>query len=420
MKFWEKLKKIGRGAGPGLITGASDDDPSGILTYLQSGFVLGFRMLWLTLFSLPLMYAVQEMSARIGYVTDKGLMRVIKDHYPKWILYFIGAISTVVITINIGADLSAVSTVAEHLSSISKFFWLPAASILILFFTIFLSYPKFAGALKWLTLSFVFYIITAFYLKVDWLSALKATILPSFSFNKEYILLFAAFLGTTISPYLFFWQADEEVEERDEEKKEKHLKKFLVTKNELKHLRRDTFFGMFFSQFITWFIIAAAGQVAGLYNLTAVTDFNQASLVLRPLLGQFAFLIFALGIIGAGLLAIPVLAGSIGYMLSEIFNWREGINKTFREAKGFYVVMVIATVVGVLMNFLNLDPIQLLIYTAVLYTIITPPIIFLIVRIANNKAIMRDKTNSRTSNVLAWITIAVTSLAALAYLIFGL
>ena len=360
------------------------------------------------------------MSARIGYVTDKGLMRVIKDHYPKWILYFIGAISTVVITINIGADLSAVSTVAEHLSSISKFFWLPAASILILFFTIFLSYPKFAGALKWLTLSFVFYIITAFYLKVDWLSALKATILPSFSFNKEYILLFAAFLGTTISPYLFFWQADEEVEERDEEKKEKHLKKFLVTKNELKHLRRDTFFGMFFSQFITWFIIAAAGQVAGLYNLTAVTDFNQASLVLRPLLGQFAFLIFALGIIGAGLLAIPVLAGSIGYMLSEIFNWREGINKTFREAKGFYVVMVIATVVGVLMNFLNLDPIQLLIYTAVLYTIITPPIIFLIVRIANNKAIMRDKTNSRTSNVLAWITIAVTSLAALAYLIFGL
>ncbi len=420
MNFLEKLKKAGRGAGPGLITGASDDDPSGILTYLQSGFIFGFRMLWLTVFCLPLMYAVQEMSARIGYVTDKGLMRVIKDHYPKWILYFIGTISTIVITINIGADLSAVSSVAEHLSSVSKFFWLPAASVFILFFTIFLSYPKFAGALKWLTLSFVFYIITAFYLRVDWFLALKATIIPTFVFNKEYILLFAAFIGTTISPYLFFWQADEEVEERDEEKKERHLKRFLVTKNELKHLRKDTFFGMFFSQFITWFIIAAAGQVAGIYGISAVSNFDQASIVLKPLLGQFAFLIFALGIIGAGLLAIPVLAGSIGYMLSEMFNWHEGINKTFREAKGFYVVMIVATAVGVLMNFLNLDPIQLLIYTAVLYTIITPPLIFLIVRIANNKAIMRDKTNSKVSNVLGWLTIMVTAAAALAYLIFGL
>ncbi len=418
MRFWEKVKKIGRSAGPGLITGASDDDPSGILTYLQSGFVFGFRTLWLTLFCLPFMYAIQEMSARIGYVTDKGLVKVIKEHYAKWILYFIGGISVIAITVNIGADLLAIGVIAERLSSVSRFFWLPAASVFILFFTIFLSYPKFAGALKWLMLSFAFYILTAFYLHVDWLAALKATVWPSFSFSKEYVLLFTAFLGTTISPYLFFWQADEETEERDEEKKERRLKRFLVTKNELKHLKKDTLWGMFFSQFITWFVIAAAGQAAGLYGLPAIANFDQASLVLKPLLGQFAFLIFGLGIIGAGLLAIPVLAGSIGYMLAEIFNWREGISKTFREARGFYLVIILATLIGMALNFFNFDPIQLLIYTGVLYTFITPPIIFLIIRIANNKTIMKGRANTPVSNILGWLTFVLMLAAAAVFAIF--
>lgn len=413
MKVIEKIKKLGKSVGPGIITGASDDDPSGILTYLQSGFVLGFRMLWLAVFCLPFMYVMQEMASRIGYVTDKGLMKVIKEHYPRWILYIVGAISVVVITVNIGADLLAIGVVSEKLTSISRFFWLPAAGILISFFTIFLSYPKFASIMKWLIVSLFFYIIAAFYMGIDWKRAFLATIIPSFSFDKEFLILFTAFLGTTISPYLFFWQADEEVEERNEEKKEKHLKRFLVTKNELKHLRKDTFWGMFFSQLVTWFIVAAAGQAAVVYGAKEIVSFDQAALVLRPLLGGSAFFMFSLGIIGTGLIAVPVLAGSVGYALSEIFNWKEGINKTFRQARGFYMIIIAATLMGITMNFLNLDPIKLLIYTAVLYTIITPPLIFLIIRISNNKKIMGKRTNSWTSNIFGWLIFAITLGAAI-------
>ncbi len=420
MKLAERMKKLLRSTGPGLVTGASDDDPSGILTYLQSGIVFGLRTIWLTLVCLPLMYAVQEMAARIGYVTDKGLVKVVKEHYPRWILYGVGAVSTVVITINIGADLLAMGVILEKLSALSRFLWIPAVSAFVLCFTIFFSYPKFAGALKWLTLTLFTYVLTAFFVHIDWLEALKATVVPRLSWSKEYIMLATAFIGTTISPYLFFWQADEEVEERDEEKKKRHLKRFLVTKNELKHLRKDTFVGMFFAQTITWFTIAAAAQIAALYGLKAITNFDEAALVLQPLLGNFAFLIFGLGIIGTGLLAVPVLAGSIGYVLSEIFNWKEGINKTFREAKGFYLVIVVATGIGVLLNFLHLDPVQLLIYTAVLYALITPPIIYLIIHIANNKSIMREKTSSPLIKALGWAAFLLTLAAVVSYIVFSL
>lgn len=420
MKLWERTKRIAKGTGPGLITGAADNDPSGILTYLQSGFVYGFKALWLAIFYLPLMYAVQEMAGRIGFVTGKGFIRVIKEHYPRWILYAVGLVSVFVITVSIGADLLAIGVIAEKLFNVTRFFWLPAVSVFILFFTIFLSYPRFAGALKWLTLSLLFYVATAFCVHVDWLAALKATISPSLIFSKEYFILFAAFLGTTISPYLFFWQADEEVEERDEEKKEKHLRRFLVTKNELKHLKKETFLGMFFSQIITWFIIAAASQTAAIHGFREIVNFDQASSVLQPFLGNFAFVIFGLGIIGAGLLAVPVLAGSVGYVLSEIFNWEEGINKTFREARGFYLVIIIATFAGVALNFLGLDPVQILIDAAVLFAFITPPLVYLVIHIANNKKIMREKTNSPLSNFLGWLTLAVSVLAVVAYLIFVL
>ncbi len=418
VNLWEKVRKFTKNMGPGLITGASDDDPSGILTYLQSGFVFGFRMLWLTLIALPMMYAVQEMAARIGFVTDKGLVKIIKEHYPKWILYAVGTVSTIVITINIGADLLAIGVVLEKFSAISRFFWLPTTAMFILVFTIFLSYPKFAGLLKWFTLALFAYVLTAFFVHVDWLTAFRETLIPSISFNKDYVLLATAFVGTTISPYLCFWQADEEVEERDEEKKERHLKRFLVTKSELRHLRRETFVGMLFSEIIAWFMIAAAGQIASLHGLGAVTNFDEASAVLQPLLGHFAFLIFGLGIIGTGLLAIPVLAGSVGYILSEVFNWEEGINKTFREAKGFYLVIISATLVGMALNFLHLDPIQLLIYTAVLYTLITPPLILLIIHMSNNRNIVKDRVTSPLVNVLGWLTFAFTLLAVIAYFVF--
>jgi NRAMP (natural resistance-associated macrophage protein)-like metal ion transporter len=408
MKLTERLKKISKGIGPGVITGASDDDPSGILTYLQGGFMFGFKTLWLTVFCFPLMYALQEMSARIGYVTGKGLVRIFKDYYPRWILYLVVLVSAAVITTNIGANLLALGVILERLTLISRFFWIPAGAVFILFFTIFFSYPKFASFMKWLVISLFFYVAVVFYLGIDWFEALKSTFIPHFSFEKEFLIIFCAFLGTTISPYLFFWQADEEVEERVEQKKERRLKRFLVTKNELKHLKEDTFWGMFFSQLISWFIIVSSGYMAITYGSKEIVNFDQAAEVLKPLLGDYSFFFFSIGILGSTFIAVPVLAGSIGYALSEVFGWEEGINKTFREAKGFYGIIIAACFLGVIMNFSNFDPIKLLIYTAVLYTIITPLLVFMILKIANNKKIMKEKTNSFLSNFFGWITFLVT------------
>ncbi len=415
--LFKRVKEAGHDVGPGIITGAADDDPSGILTYLQSGFLYGFKILWLSFLALPFMVSVQEMAGRIGYVTDKGLIKIIKDHYSKILLYFIAVISIVVITMNIGADLLAVGTVLENIFPLSRLFWVPFSALIIISFTVFLSYPKFAKVLKWLTLSLLFYVATALYIKLDWSEVLKATVMPYFSFDKNFIMLVAAFFGTTISPYLFFWQADEEVEDRDEVKKERKLKRFIVTKNELKHLKKDTALGMVFSEAITWFIIVSAGGLSLLKGPQVIMNFEQASGVLKPLLGQWAFFIFSLGIVGTGLLAIPVLAGSIGYMMSEIFNWSEGIDKTWREARGFYSVIVLATISGVVMMILGIDPIAALIYTAVFYTIITPPIIYVILKIANNKKIMGDKRNGRLANIFGYATLVVASAVAIIYLL---
>ncbi len=421
LSLFKKVKSIGSKVGPGIITGAADDDPSGILTYLQSGFLYGFKILWLAFLALPFMISVQEMAGRIGYVTDHGLVRIIKDHYSKTLLYFIAVISVVVITMNIGADLLAVGTVLETLVPLGVVLWVLIAALAILFFTVFLSYPRFASVLKWLTLSLFFYVATAFFVHIDWGSVFRATFVPVFLPDKDFIMLVAAFFGTTISPYLFFWQADEEVEDRDEEKGKRKLKRFLVTKNELKHMRRDTALGMVFSEIITWFILVSAGGLAVAKGSAVITTFQEASSVLRPLLGPYAFIIFSIGIVGTGLLAVPVLAGSIGYMLAEIFNWREGMNKTWREAKSFYLVIALSTLAGVCMTVLRIDPIAALIYTAVFYTIITPPIVFIILRIANNRSIMHEKTNGIVANVFGGLTFVFALAVAVAYLasVFG-
>jgi NRAMP (natural resistance-associated macrophage protein)-like metal ion transporter len=417
MSLWKNLKKIGQKVGPGIITGASDDDPSGILTYLQSGFLFGFKTLWLALINLPFMISVQEMSARLGYATDKGLARLIKENFRPWVLYLIAAASVIVITVNIGADLLAVGTVLQEISGLATAFWLPVAAALILLFTVVLSYPKFAAVLKWLSLSLFFYVAVVFVVHIDWFAVLKATVLPSISFNKDFIMLFAAFFGTTVSPYLFFWQASEETEDRDEATREKKLKRFLVTKNELKHLRRDTVLGMLFSEVTTWFIVVAAAGLFFMVGPQVITSFAQASAVLKPLLGPYAFLVFALGIIGTGLLAIPVLSGSIGYILAEIFNFKEGMNKTWREAKSFYVVIIAATVVGLAMNLLGFDPVRLLIVTAVLYTIITPPIVWLVIKLANKKEVLGERRNTPFANFWAYCTFLFSIFVAAAYLI---
>jgi len=407
------LKNFKEKFGPGIITGASDDDPAGILTYLQAGVVLGLSSLWTALLTLPLMYSVQEMCARIGLVTGHGLIHLIKKRYGRLLLWSIALISTIVITINIGADLLAIGVVMEKFTDLSRLIWLVLGAGVILSATIFFSYRMFARILKWLTFSLFFYVATVLYLNIDWSSALVSTIWPiHFQFNQTSLFLLAAIVGTTISPYLFFWQAEEEVEEKSSRRI------FFVTKHELKDLKEDTFLGMLFSNGVMWFLILAAAQLAKLYGLGVIENFDQAALALKPLLGNAAFLMFGLGIIGTGMLAIPVLAGSIGYMWAEVFNWREGLNKIFRKAPAFYWVIILATAVGVALSFSGLDPVKLLVYTGVLYALITPPLIIIILHLANDKKVMGHKTNSRVSNILGWFSALVIMVLVL-YLLFG-
>lgn len=412
-----RLKNLFSGLGPGVITGASDDDPSGILTYLQAGAIMGFKSLWMALLTLPLMYGIQEMCARIGFVTKKGLIKIIKENFSPLVLYPLAFISVIVIIINLGADLLAIGVVLESLFDVSRIFWLVISSLTVLLFTIFLSYRRFASLLKWLAFFLLFYVIAVFCMQVNWQEALLHTFWPVFAWNKNSVMILTAILGTTISPYLFFWQTSEEVEEREEKTRERHLKRFIVTKHELKDLKKDTFWGMFFSNFVTWFIIAGAAQMAASHGLKEITSFDDAALVLKPLLGNFAYLIFSLGIIGTGFLTVPVLGGCVGYILSEIFNFNEGMNKTFRQAKGFYLAIALATILGMLLSVFKINPIQLLIYTAVLYTLITPFIILVILKIGNDKKILKNNINSKRSNFLGVATLLLTLIAVVSYFI---
>ncbi len=404
----------GRSLGPGLITGASDDDPSGILTYLQAGAVLGFRSLWTVILTLPLMYGVQEMCGRIGYTTRKGLIRLIKERYARPVLYAITFISFLVIVMNIGADILAMGVVLEHLSGLNRLAWLPVLAIVIISSVVFFSYRRFARILKWTALSLLFYVLVALYIQLDWASALKATFTFSFTFSKEWALIVAAILGTTISPYLFFWQANEEIEEGEEQDRTGSRGTLPL---ELRHLKYDTLAGMVFSNLATWFIIASASQLRADHGLSVITSFDQAALVLQPLLGNFAYLAFSLGILGTGLLAIPVLAGSVGYGLAETFNWNEGMNKKFGEARGFYLAIAGATLLGMLLTFLGFDPVSLLVYTAVFYTLITPPLIFIILRLGRDKELLGVNVNGRLSNFLGYLALAGMSASAAAYLV---
>jgi len=410
------MQKIAQRIGPGIITGASDDEASGILTYLQSGVVMGLSSLWTALFSLPLMYAIQEMCGRIGYITDGGIVKVLRENFSKWFLYPIVIVSLIVVIINIGADLLAMSVVLEHIAPIERVIFIPLVALVIALSFIVFSYERFSNILRWATLSLLFYVAVAFFIRVDWANIVYNTLIPSISFSKETFLLLSAIIGTTISPYLFFWQANEEAEERNKIQEQHPLKRFIITKRSLKVLRRDTLVGMILSNTVMWFILVAGTHIAS-YGVGHITSFQDAALALEPLLGSWAFAAFGLGIIGTGLLAIPVLAGSVGYMIAELFHWHEGINKKFKEAKGFYLVIIASTLGGVATALLGTNPVGLLITTALLYAIITPILIFLIMIVANNKNIMKGKTNSILSNTLGTITFLVTLTCVVMYLI---
>ncbi|MBI5420850.1 MAG: divalent metal cation transporter [Parcubacteria group bacterium] len=414
--FTTFFKKIG----PGFIAGAADDDPSGIATYAQTGAQFGLSQLWTPLYSLPFMIALQEMCGRIGLVTGNGLSGILKKHYSKILLYSAVGFLFIANTINIGADLGAMAATSQLL-----FPSLPFLSLLIgftafvLILEIFVPYARYAQFLKYFAFSLFAYVASALFVRQDWGALLRAAVLPHFSFEKEYILNIVAVLGTTISPYLFFWQADEEVEEEIKagvitgigEGKPK------ISKRGINHLHTDTIMGMFFSNLIMFFIIATAASALQPQGIFAVDTAAQAAEALRPIAGNFASLLFTLGIIGVGLLAVPILAGSIAYAVAEAVGWKAGLFLTFKEAKHFYGVIIAATGIGVFINMLGIPPFKMLYYTAVLNGIIAPPLILLILLICNNKKIMGSHTNSPLQNLLGISIAIIMFLATLALFI---
>ncbi|MGZ3920856.1 MAG: NRAMP family divalent metal transporter [Bacteroidia bacterium] len=403
-----KLKRFWKLLGPGLVTGASDDDPSGIATYSQAGAQYGLSTLWTALITFPLMASIQEMCARIGLVTTKGLTGTLKTHYSKPILYLMVLFSFPAIVMNIGADIAGMGAVGNLLfPSIPAIFFSISFTAILLVVIIYLPYQKIAAVLKYLCVVLLVYLVVPFLYKQDWTTVLKGTFIPTITFDKNFISILVAILGTTISPYLFFWQATMEVEDR------KHKVKLLVLdKKIMSDMKQDVNFGMLFSNLVMFFIILTTGTVLFNGGIHQIDTVEQAAQALKPLAGNFAYLLFAVGVIGTGLLAIPVLSGSLSYIISETFGWEQGLDKKFHEAKAFYIVIAISLVLGLLMNYIGISPIKALIYSATLYGLTAPVLIAIILHIANNKTVMGDYINSKRSNILGFATLILMSMAA--------
>ena len=406
--FSKKIDSFFKTLGPGLVTGASDDDPSGIATYSQAGAQFGYHTLWTALVTFPLMAAIQGMCARIGLVTQSGLTVTLRDYYSKTVLYAMLLFSLPAITLNIGADIQGMGAVAHMMiPQIPIFVFSCLFTILLLIAIIAYPYQRIAQILKWLCLSLLLYIFVPFMVKQDWNVVLKNAIVPTIKLDKDFISILVAILGTTISPYLFFWQATMEAEEVGNLNK-----KLIVNKNILKGMTTDINVGMLLSNLVMFFIILTAASVLNTSGITHIDTVDQAAKALEPLAGKFATIFFTLGVIGTGLIAIPVLAGSQSYMLAETFGWETGLSKKFSQARGFYITIIISLLVGLSLDFLGISPIKALYYTAILYGITAPILIAIVMHIANNKKIMGRHTNSRLSNTLGVITLVVMTIAA--------
>ena len=412
-EYWKIL-------GPGLTTGAADDDPSGIATYSQMGASRGFNLIWLSLFSFPLMGTIQEMCARIGLTTGVGLAANIKRYYSKKILYICTLLLLFANIFNIGADLGAMAKGTQLIfPQIGFTFLVLGFAALSLGLQIFIPYKKYSKYLKYLALVLFAYVFSAFSVVINWREVFKHLVIPIISFSKDEIILICAAFGTTISPYLFFWQTSQEVEEqilKGEETEE--ARRTLNTNEDIHKMRIDVWSGMFFSNLIMFFIIATSAATlfgSGITNIATAAD---AALALKPFAGNFAFTLFAIGIVGVGLLAIPILAGSVSYAMSEAFNWKEGLYRKLKQATAFYGVIIIAMILGIVLNFIGLDPIKTLIYSAVLNGIISPVILFFIVRISASEKIMGDFKNKRLTNIIGWLTVGLLFAVSLTAIIF--
>lgn len=420
----KKQKTFLQRIGPGFVTGAADDDPSGIGTYSQTGAQFGYSQLWLALFTTPFMMAIQEMCGRIGMVAGKGLAGILRERYSKWILVFVVSLLFFANSINIGADIGAMASAAQMLFGLPISVWLFGFVFLILGLELFVSYLKYAKILKWLSFTLFAYIITAFMIKQPWSQIAVATFVPSFSLTVPYLMNIVAVLGTTISPYLFFWQADEEVEEEIARKKILGfgLKRPYITKTDVSDMRKDTFIGMLFSNLAMFFIILTAASTLNANGVLDIQTATDAAEALRPLAGPLAHFIFTLGIVSVGLLAVPILAGSASYAIAEAFGWNEGLSKKVREAPAFYAIIAASTLFGLSVNLIGVPPFKMLYYSAVINGLVAPILIFFIMRIANNKQVMGPHVNGKTSNILGWSIFALMSIAGMVFVglnVFG-
>ena len=403
--------------GPGLITGASDDDPSGIATYSQVGAQFGVDMGWVMLFSWPLMCAIQEISARIGRVTGKGIAGNLKAHYPRSVLVGLVSLLLIANTINLGADLGAMGAALKLVIGGPQLFYVAAFGMLSILLEVFVHYSRYVSVLKWLTLALFAYVGVAFVVHVDWPAVGFRLVAPKIVWTSDYLTSLVAVLGTTISPYLFFWQAEEEVEEVKERDGAKPLSRApRQAKPEFKRIRVDTYLGMGLSNLVALFIIITTAATLHVHGITNIQTSSQAALALKPIAGDATFVVFALGIVGTGLLAVPVLAGSAAYATGEAFGWHVGLARKLRRAPSFYATIAIATVIGAALNFTPIDPIKALFWSAVINGVVAVPVMAMMMLLATRPKIMGRFTLTRGLVIVGWLATGVMALAAVGML----
>jgi NRAMP (natural resistance-associated macrophage protein)-like metal ion transporter len=401
--------------GPGLITGAADDDPSGISTYSVAGAAFGYSFLWTALVSFPLMAAVQLMCARLGMVTGRGLGGAIRLRYPRWVLWLACVLLIIANVFNIGADLGGMADAMRMVTGIPSYYWTPFFALLIAGLLLRTSYNLIARVFKWLTLVLFAYVITAFLARPDWAGVFHGTFLPHVAWTQSYMAVLVGILGTTISPYLFFWQAAQEVEEDRKRGKTTVALRRGSTDLELNVARNDVFTGMFFSNLVMYFIILTTAATLHAHGMRNIETARQASEALRPLVGAGAYWLFTLGLVGTGMLGVPVLAGSCAYTIAEAASWRgESLSNKPLHAPRFYLVIAAAIVVGLALDFAGLNAVKMLFWSAVLNGLLAPPLIVLVVLLTSDKKVMGKRTNSRGAKVLGWICAALMSAAAVA------
>lgn len=415
----KKAKDYWHMLGPGLTTGAADDDPSGIATYSQTGAQSGYHLLWLSAWVYPLAAIIQEMCARIGLVTGRGLAANIRVHFSKRTLRICTLLLFIANAFNIGADLGAMAKGVQLLNPNLRFWWLVVGfSMLSLLLQIFTPYVRYAKYLKWLAMVLFSYVFSALLAHLNWGTVLTHAVIPDIHWNKDELLILCAILGTTISPYLFFWQTSQEVEEQIlQGKTTLRERRSATTPNDVKSMRIDVWSGMFLSEVVMFFIIAACGGILFPHGVTQITSAAQAAEALRPFAGNATYFLFAVGIIGTGMLAIPVLAGSSSYAIAESLGWREGLYRGLNQAYAFYGIIIISMLVGLGLNFVGLDPIKALIYSAVLNGLVAPIIMFLIVRLSSSKKIMGHWVNRRSTTAIGWLITLLMAVAGIAAIV---